>query len=105
MKRTMPSVGDLAGYFEKKIGEKVRIPILYGKYLGTTVKKHSCFLQNKIHSNIIFLSKSNKATTLSDIMNSSRGRDKFCAFIQYVAEFYLACLKHSNIEEVRYLYE
>ena len=32
---------------------------------------------------------------LSDIMQSSQGRDKICAFIQYSAELYVRCMKSS----------
>ena len=34
-------------------------------------------------------------------MSSSKGRDKICAVIQYFADFYIHCVKYSNIEETR----
>lgn len=34
------------------------------------------------------------------IMKTCKGRDKICAVIQYLAEFYYSCNKYSEIEEV-----
>lgn len=34
-------------------------------------------------------------------MSSSKGRDKICALIQYFANFYLHCVKYTNISSVR----
>lgn len=32
---------------------------------------------------------------LSNVMSSSRGRDKICAIIQYIAQLYVNCMKYS----------
>lgn len=34
-------------------------------------------------------------------MKTSKGRDKFCNLIQVYAEFYLTCLKNTNIEDLK----
>ena len=34
------------------------------------------------------------------LMKTCKGRDKICAVIQYIAEFYYSCNKYSEITEV-----
>ena len=34
------------------------------------------------------------------LMKTCKGRDKICAVIQYIAEFYYSCNKYSEIEKV-----
>ena len=36
-----------------------------------------------------------KATTISNLMSTSRGRDKISAIVQYCASLYVACMKYS----------
>jgi hypothetical protein len=31
----------------------------------------------------------------NNLMNTSKGRDKFCQLIQYTANLYVTCMKHS----------
>ena len=33
---------------------------------------------------------------LSNVMSSSRGRDKICALIQYIVQLYVNCMKYSQ---------
>ena len=38
-------------------------------------------------------------------MKTSKGRDKICGVMQYLADFYATCIKHSNIPEIVELYQ
>lgn len=44
------------------------------------------------------------ASSISNLMSSSKGRDKFCALIQTTANFYIHCIKYSNIDETKAAY-
>jgi hypothetical protein len=42
-----------------------------------------------------------KVSMLSMFMSTTKGRDKICSLIQYVADLHLQCIKHTNIPEVQ----
>ena len=55
---------------------------------------------NKIlNSNVKVLATS--ASSISTIMSSSKGRDKICALIQTAANFFIHCIKYSNIDSIQ----
>lgn len=56
--------------------QKQRQSYLYGKHMATYV------------------------SAFTMIMKTCKGRDKICAVIQYIAEFYYSCNKYSEIREV-----
>jgi len=76
MKRALPSVSDFADILSKNIKKNAKIPVYYGKFLAST------------------------ASSVSNIMSSSKGRDKICALIQYTADLYYVCLENTNIPEI-----
>eukprot|EP01017_Pseudomicrothorax_dubius_P034790 TRINITY_DN4803_c0_g1_i4.p1 TRINITY_DN4803_c0_g1~~TRINITY_DN4803_c0_g1_i4.p1 ORF type:complete len:212 (+),score=37.04 TRINITY_DN4803_c0_g1_i4:28-663(+) len=78
-RRTLKSVHDFAEVFSKKFSENGQIPAKYGSYLIST------------------------ASFVGTQMSSSKGRDKICSLIQYLAQFYFECHNHSSIPEVREL--
>lgn len=36
-------------------------------------------------------------SSLRNLLNTSKGRDKFCQLLQYLANFYVVCMKSSEI--------
>lgn len=42
---------------------------------------------------------------MSNLLKTSKGRDKICAVLQYLADVFLNCAKYSSIIEVQRLYE
>ena len=36
-------------------------------------------------------------TSLRNLLNTSKGRDKFCQLLQYLANLYITCMKQSSI--------
>lgn len=42
--------------------------------------------------------------SISNLLKSSKGRDKLCGVLQYLAEFYAVCVKNSSIPEIRNLF-
>lgn len=42
-----------------------------------------------------------QAQHLKTVLGTSKGRDKICSMIQYVAKFVYTCQIHSNIEEIQ----
>ena len=36
-------------------------------------------------------------TSLRTLLNTSKGRDKFCQLLQYLANLYITCMKQSSI--------
>lgn len=39
------------------------------------------------------------------LMKTSKGRDKFCNLVQVYANFYLLCMKNTNIVKIKWLYD
>ena len=81
MKRSLPSVSDFAELINENFKSTMKFPLNYGKFVAST------------------------ASSVSSLMSSSKGRDKICSIIQYHADFYLACVKYTNLNEVKILYE
>jgi hypothetical protein len=36
-------------------------------------------------------------TSFRNLLNTSKGRDKFCQLLQYLASFYIACMRESPV--------
>lgn len=59
-------------------------------------------LNNILNKNVKAIASS--ASSISTIMSTSKGRDKICALIQTSANFYIHCIKYSNIDETKAAY-
>ncbi|CAD8153863.1 unnamed protein product [Paramecium octaurelia] len=77
MKRSIASVKDLADYFNVAIQHRANNTIVAGQYVARKVSIVSLFMQ------------------------TTKGRDKICCLIQYLADLYEACIKFSNIPEIQ----
>eukprot|EP01017_Pseudomicrothorax_dubius_P003745 TRINITY_DN10603_c0_g2_i2.p1 TRINITY_DN10603_c0_g2~~TRINITY_DN10603_c0_g2_i2.p1 ORF type:complete len:322 (-),score=51.80 TRINITY_DN10603_c0_g2_i2:53-1018(-) len=80
MRRSLPSVHDLAELVTYKFANRSNITVRYGTYIVST------------------------ASFVGHLMSTSKGRDKICSLIQYIAQFYYECINNSNILTVQELH-
>jgi hypothetical protein len=55
--------------------------------------------KNKIQRKTLYLISmwTKNTNSFNNLLNSSKGRDKFCQLLQYTANFYVTCMKSSAV--------
>ena len=55
--------------------------------------------ENKIRRKTLYLISmwSKNTSSFNNLLNSSKGRDKFCQLLQYTANLYVTCMKSSAV--------
>lgn len=75
---------DFAEFFNKAIQHRASDTVVAGKYVARKVRRFF-----------------HQVSQVSLFMQTTKGRDKICCLIQYLADLYEACIKFSNIPEIR----